>query len=152
MPPNAISEGCVKESEHLEVVVSGTDHCRHLPRMDGSLWGRKKCQESVHNRCCAVALQAKIMRLSGTAPAVAAAGELLEQLRLENAALQSDNERLLSYVDTLTATGSGGLNSGVRPLQEQPPISTSVCPSTGLHSACWLDCSCSSWFVKVRTG
>ncbi|CAL8464396.1 g3931 [Coccomyxa elongata] len=57
-------------------------------------------------------LQAKIMRLSGTAPAVAAAGELLDQLRSENAALQSDNERLLSYMDTLNATGSGGLNSG----------------------------------------
>ncbi len=57
-------------------------------------------------------MQAKIMRLSGTAPAVAAAGELLEQLKAENATLQSDNDRLLSYMDTLTSTASGGLNSG----------------------------------------
>ncbi len=79
-----------------------------------SLQGHKGFQELVPRWCCALALQAKIMRLSGTAPAVAAAGELLEQLRSENAALQSDNERLLSYVDTLTATASGGLNSGER--------------------------------------
>lgn len=56
--------------------------------------------------------QAKIMRLTESAPAVAAAGELLDQLKNDNADLQADNERLLSYVETLEATGSGGINSG----------------------------------------
>lgn len=68
------------------------------------------------------------MRLSGTAPAVAAAGELLEQLKAENASLQSDNERLLSYVNTLTSTASGGLNSGARSrLKNLPSSCTAIC-------------------------
>ncbi len=61
---------------------------------------------------CNCRSQAKIMRLMETAPAVAAAGELLEQLKQENAGLQSDNERLLTYVETLEATSSGSMNSG----------------------------------------
>jgi len=70
-------------------------------------------------------LQAKIMRLSGTVPAVEAAGELLQQLKSENASLQSDNERLLSYVDTINAVSSGGLNSGAFTL-----------PAIALHQSC----------------
>ena len=62
-------------------------------------------------------LQAKLMRLNGSASAVAAAGELLEQLKKENAALSSDNERLLSYVEGLESAATGALNSG-RPKSE----------------------------------
>jgi cell division protein FtsB len=62
-------------------------------------------------------LQAKFMRLNGSASAVAAAGELLEQLKKENAALSSDNERLLSYVEGLESAATGALNSG-RPKSE----------------------------------
>ena len=61
-----------------------------------------------HSLC----LQAKIMRLNSSASAVAAAGELLEQLKKENAALSSNNERLLSYVEGLESAATGGLNSG----------------------------------------
>lgn len=52
------------------------------------------------------------MRLNGSASAVAAAGELLEQLKKENAALALDNERLLGYVESLESTQTGGMNSG----------------------------------------
>ncbi len=52
------------------------------------------------------------MRLNGSASAVAAAGELLEQLKKDNAALSSDNERLLSYVGGLERAETDGLNSG----------------------------------------
>jgi chaperonin cofactor prefoldin len=60
-------------------------------------------------------LQAKILRLTESAPAIAAAGDLLEQLKQDNASLHSDNERLLTYVETLESTSSGGMNSGVLP-------------------------------------
>lgn len=66
-----------------------------------------------------------MMRLTESAPAVAAAGDLLDQLKNDNADLQADNERLLSYVETLEATGSGGLNSGAI----QTCLSSCVCPS-----------------------
>lgn len=57
-------------------------------------------------------LQAKMLRLNGSASAVAAAGELLEQLKKDNADLSADNERLLNYVESLESTEMGGLASG----------------------------------------
>ena len=53
-----------------------------------------------------------MLRLSGNAPAVAAAGELLEALRSENADLQADNERLLAYAEGLEASSSGAGTGG----------------------------------------
>jgi hypothetical protein len=52
-------------------------------------------------------VQAKMQRLSGNAPAVAAASELLDALRVENAELQADNERLLAYAESLETPGAG---------------------------------------------
>ena len=76
--------------------------------------------------------QAKMLRLSGNAPAVAAAGELLEALRGENADLQADNERLLAYAEGLEASGAGGAgNGGAAP---SSPLLTSLgWPSSILH-------------------
>lgn len=59
-----------------------------------------------------MAVQAKILRLNGSASAVAAAGELLEQLKKENADLSADNERLLNYVESFESTQTDGLTSG----------------------------------------
>ena len=53
-----------------------------------------------------------MLRLNGSASAVAAAGELLEQLKKENADLSADNERLLNYVEGLQSTEMEGLTSG----------------------------------------
>ena len=53
-----------------------------------------------------------MLRLNGSASAVAAAGELLEQLKKDNADLSADNERLLNYVESLESTEMGGLTSG----------------------------------------
>ena len=53
-----------------------------------------------------------MLRLNGSASAVAAAGELLEQLKKENADLSADNERLLNYVESLESTEMEGLTSG----------------------------------------
>lgn len=61
-------------------------------------------------------LQAKMQRLSGNAPAVAAASELLDALRVENAELQADNERLLAYAESLEAPGGGAGSGGGTPL------------------------------------
>ena len=59
-----------------------------------------------------MAVQAKILRLNGSASAVAAAGELLKQLKKENADLSADNERLLNYVESVESTQTEGLASG----------------------------------------
>ena len=53
-----------------------------------------------------------MLRLNGSASAVAAAGELLEQLKKENADLSADNERLLNYVESLESTQTEGFASG----------------------------------------
>ena len=55
-------------------------------------------------------VQAKIMRLSGSASA--SAQELLEQLKKGNAMLLADNERLLSHVEGLESKGSGSASAG----------------------------------------
>ncbi|KAK9823043.1 hypothetical protein WJX81_002881 [Elliptochloris bilobata] len=52
-------------------------------------------------------LEANAARLSEGAPAVAEAGELLEALKEENAALQADNEALVAYLDAAD-DGQGG--------------------------------------------
>lgn len=81
-----------------------------------------------------------MLRLNGSASAVAAAGELLEQLKKENADLSADNERLLNYVESLESTQTEGLTSGREYLSEQavlhPIRSTAV---DGREALLWMD-------------